>query len=40
MNSLTPTLLAASLVLGSFNASAFQQPEKIIAGSDMTFFPL
>lgn len=33
------SLLAAGAVLASFNASAFLQPGKIIAGSDMTFFP-
>ena len=35
----TVPLLYASVVLASFNANAFQQPEKIIAGSDMTFYP-
>ncbi|MCU8647692.1 ABC transporter substrate-binding protein, partial [Escherichia coli] len=35
----TVPLLYASVVLASFNANAFQQLEKIIAGSDMTFYP-
>jgi len=39
MKSVALTFLAASIALGSFSASAFQQPGKIIAGSDMTFFP-
>ncbi|HFQ9127627.1 TPA: ABC transporter substrate-binding protein, partial [Klebsiella michiganensis] len=32
-------LLCTAGALSSFSAQAFQQPGKITAGSDMTFFP-
>ncbi|MDU4436117.1 MAG: ABC transporter substrate-binding protein, partial [Pluralibacter gergoviae] len=35
----TALLLCAAGALSSFSALAFQQEGKIIAGSDMTFFP-